>query len=402
MASRTLCSIRAGLLLRYPRCPWQSTQAGSMTGAERMLATARRQPADRTPIWFMRQAGRCLAGYRALRETYDILTITRTPELCARVTLMPVEEFGVDAAVMYADIMLPLIGMGVPFSIDPGIGPLIHAPVRSAADIAALRIVDPREATPELFEAIKLVRHELDGTTAVVGFAGGPFTVASYMIEGKPTKEFSRTKAMLHGEPELWHRLMTTLTEVTISYLQAQVEAGAQMIQLFDSWAGALSVPAYEQMVLPYSRRILEAVGGDAACRRSTSGPPPRTSSRRWRAPAPTSSASTGACPSTRPGAGSATAASRATSIPGVMLAPFEVVAREARQILELAGGRPGHIFNLGHGVLPETLERPPPPPGGTRPRGHRPEPDREAEQPASTLERWLSSASSSRPSAPR
>ena len=129
-----------------------------MTGAERMLAAARRRPADRTPIWFMRQAGRCLAGYRALRETYDILTITRTPELCARVTLMPVEEFGVDAAVMYADIMLPLIGMGVPFSIDPGIGPLIHAPVRTAADVAALRIVDPREATPELFEAIKLVR----------------------------------------------------------------------------------------------------------------------------------------------------------------------------------------------------------------------------------------------------
>jgi len=237
------------------------THTGSMTGAERMLATARLQPADRTPIWFMRQAGRCLAGYRALRETYDILTITRTPELCARVTLMPVEEFGVDAAVMYADIMLPLLGMGVPFSIDPGIGPLIHEPLRTEADVAALRLVDPREATPELFEAIKLVRRELDGKTAVVGFAGGPFTMASYMIEGKPTKEFSRTKAMLHGEPELWHRLMNTLTEVTIRYLRAQVDAGAQMVQLFDSWAGALSVSAYEQMVLPYSRRILEAAG---------------------------------------------------------------------------------------------------------------------------------------------
>ena len=235
-------------------------QAAPMTGAERMLATARREPADRTPIWFMRQAGRCLAGYRALRETYDILTITRTPELCARVTLMPVEEFGVDAAVMYADIMLPLIGMGVPFSIDPGIGPIIHGPVRNASDVDALRIVDPREANPELFEAIKLVRRELDGTTAVVGFAGGPFTVASYMIEGKPTKEFSLTKAMLHGEPDLWRRLMETLTEVTIGYLQTQVEAGAQMIQLFDSWAGALSVAAYEAMVMPYSRRILEAV----------------------------------------------------------------------------------------------------------------------------------------------
>ena len=154
------------------------TPTGSMTGAERMLATARRrQPADRTPVWFMRQAGRCLAGYRALRETYDILTITRTPELCARVTLMPVEEFGVDAAVMYADIMLPLIGMGVPFSIDPGVGPLIHAPVRTPGDVSALRIIDPREATPELFEAIRLVRRATgreDGRGRVRGRARSP------------------------------------------------------------------------------------------------------------------------------------------------------------------------------------------------------------------------------------
>ena len=217
---------------------------------------------------------------------------------------------------MYADIMLPLTGMGVPFSIDPGIGPIIHAPVRSAADVDALRIVDPRESTPELYEAIRLVRKELDGTTAVVGFAGGPFTVASYMIEGKPTKEFSKTKAMLHGDPELWHRLMSTLTEVTITYLEAQVEAGAQMIQLFDSWAGALSVAAYETSVLPYSRRILEAVAetgrADDPLRHHHLAPP----RGRWRAPGPTSSASTGVCRSTSRGAGSATAPSRATSIP--------------------------------------------------------------------------------------
>ncbi len=330
------------------------TRTDSMTGAERMLAAARCQPADRTPIWFMRQAGRCLAGYRALRETYDILTITRTPELCARVTLMPVDEFGVDAAVMYADIMLPLIGMGVPFSIDPGIGPLVHAPVRTAADVAALRIVDPREATPDLFEAIKLVRHELDGKTAVVGFAGGPFTVASYMIEGRPTKEFSSTKAMLHGDPELWHRLMTTLTEVTIAYLRAQVEAGAQMIQLFDSWAGALSISAYEQMVLPYSRRILESVGETGvptihfgtttahlleAMARSGAG----VISVDWRLPLDEAWSRIG------------DRGIQGNLDPGVMLAPFEVVAREARQILDLAGGRAGHIFNLGHGVLPDT-----------------------------------------------
>ena len=325
-----------------------------MTGAERMLAAARREPSDRTPIWFMRQAGRCLAGYRALRETYDILTITRTPELCAQVTIMPVEEFGVDAAVMYADIMLPLIGMGVPFSIDPGIGPLIHAPVRSAADVEALRIVDPRESTPELFEAIRLVRRQLDGTTAVVGFAGGPFTVASYMIEGKPTKEFSRTKAMLHGGPELWHRLMTTLTDVTIAYLQAQVEAGAQMIQLFDSWAGALSVAAYEHSVLPYSKRILAAVAetGVPTIHFGTTTSHLLEAMARcgsdvisvdWRLPLDEAWQRIG------------DRGIQGNLDPGVMLAPFDVVAREARLILELAGGRPGHIFNLGHGVLPET-----------------------------------------------
>ncbi len=329
-------------------------QAGPMTGAERILATARRQPADRTPIWFMRQAGRCLAGYRALRETYDILTITRTPELCARVTLMPVEEFGVDAAVMYADIMLPLIGMGVPFSIDPGIGPIIHEPVRNAADVNKLRIVDPREANPELFEAIKLVRRELDGTTAVVGFAGGPFTVASYMIEGKPTKEFSLTKTMLHGEPELWRRLMETLTEVTISYLQAQVEAGAQMIQLFDSWAGALSVAAYEAMVMPYSRRILEAVSetGVPTIHFGTTTSHLLESMARcgsdvisvdWRLPLAEAWRRIG------------DRGIQGNLDPGVMLAPFDVVAREAREVLAQAGGRPGHIFNLGHGVLPDT-----------------------------------------------
>jgi uroporphyrinogen decarboxylase len=331
-----------------------TTRTASMTGAERMLAAARREPADRTPIWFMRQAGRCLAGYRALRETYDILTITRTPELCARVTLMPVEEFGVDAAVMYADIMLPLVGMGVPFSIDPGIGPIIHAPVRSASDVAALRVVEPREATPDLFEAIRLVRRQLEGRTAVVGFAGGPFTVASYMIEGRPTKEFALTKAMLHGEPELWHRLMSTLTEVTISYLRAQVDAGAQMIQLFDSWAGALSVAAYERSVLPYSRRILTAL--------SDTGVPtihfgtttshlleamarcgPDVISVDWRLPLDEAWSRIG------------DRAIQGNLDPGVMLAPFEVVAREAREILALAGGRPGHIFNLGHGVLPDT-----------------------------------------------
>ncbi|MFN2462409.1 MAG: uroporphyrinogen decarboxylase family protein, partial [Candidatus Dormibacteria bacterium] len=194
-----------------------------MTGEERFLAACRSEPVDRTPVWFMRQAGRCLQEYRDLRESYDILTITRTPELCARVTRMPVDTFGVDAAVLYADIMLPLEGMGVHFSIDPGVGPIIHNPVRTAADVAALRIIDAEEATPHLFETIRMLARDLSGKTALIGFAGAPFTVASYMIEGRPTKEFGRCKGLMYGDPTSWHRLMETLTEVTIRYLRAQV-----------------------------------------------------------------------------------------------------------------------------------------------------------------------------------
>jgi uroporphyrinogen decarboxylase len=326
-----------------------------MTGAERIIAAARRQPVDRTPVWFMRQAGRALAGYRRLREDHDILTLTRTPELCAEVTLLPVHELDVDAAVMYADIMLPLIGMGVPFSIDPGIGPIIHEPVRNQASISALRVVDPLDATPELFAAIDMVRRELTGRAAVIGFAGAPFTVASYMVEGRPTRDFARCKALMFGDANSWHKLMDTLTEVTIRYLRAQVQAGADVIQLFDSWAGALSVDAYTENVLPYTSRIIAAV--------RVSG-------------VPTIHFATG---TTHLLEAIATAGSDVVSVdwriaidrawprigfdraiqgnldPGILLAPFDVVAEHARAVLASAARRTGHIFNLGHGVLADT-----------------------------------------------
>src|SRR5919107_102976 len=202
-------------------------------GAARMLAACRGEPVDRTPVWFMRQAGRCLAGYRRLRERYGILEITRTPELCAQVTTMPVDTFGVDGAVLYADIMLPLYGMGVPFSIDPGVGPIVHRPVRDAAAVEALRVVEAEEATPELFETIRMLRRDLGGRAALIGFAGAPYTVASYLIEGRPSKEHARAKALLYG---------------------------VQVVQLFDSWMGDLGRREYEAAVLPYSRRIFEAV----------------------------------------------------------------------------------------------------------------------------------------------
>ncbi|MGH7722428.1 MAG: uroporphyrinogen decarboxylase [Candidatus Dormibacteria bacterium] len=325
----------------------------AMTGATRFLAAIERRPVDRTPVWFMRQAGRCLAAYRELRERYDILTMTRTPELCARVTLMPVEEFGVDAAVLYADIMLPLFGMGVPFSIDPGLGPVIHAPVRDAAAVRGLRIVDPQEATPELFEAIRMVRGELEGRTAVLGFAGAPFTVASYLIEGRPTKDFARSKALMYGQPSLWHELMETLTEVTIRYLRAQVAAGVQAVQLFDSWVGALSAADYAEHVLPYVRRIFGAVAGavptihfgtsTAHLLEEMAGAGSDAVSVDWRLPLDRAWSRIGE------------RAIQGNLDPTVCLAPWPVVEREAARVLAEAGGRPGHVFNLGHGVLADT-----------------------------------------------
>jgi uroporphyrinogen decarboxylase len=330
-----------------------SAPPATMTGATRFLAAVRRQPVDRTPVWFMRQAGRCLAGYRELRERYDILTMTRTPELCAKVTIMPVEELGVDAAVLYADIMLPLFGMGVPFSIDPGLGPVIHAPLRDAAAIRALRIVDAEEATPELFDAIRLVRAELEGRTAVLGFAGAPFTVASYLIEGRPTKDFAHSKALMYGQPALWHELMETLTEVTIRYLRAQVAAGVQAVQLFDSWVGALGAREYSEHVLPYVRRIFAGVAGTvptihfgtstAHLLEEMAGAGSDAVSVDWRLPLDRAWARIGE------------RAIQGNLDPTVCLAPWPVVEREAGRVLDEANGRPGHVFNLGHGVLADT-----------------------------------------------
>src|SRR5436190_16643930 len=221
----------------------------SSTGVERFLAACQRKPADATPIWFMRQAGRCLAQYRELRKRYDILTMAKTPDLCTQVTLMPVEQFGVDAAVLYDDIMLPLEGMGISFEIEPDIGPIIHNPVRSMRDVEALRILDAEESTPYVMEAIRLVRRELEGKQAVIGFSGAPFTLACYMIEGRPSRDYGIAKSLMYGQPEVWHKLMDKLTEVASHYLLAQIKAGADVVQLFDSWVGALSPSIYRQFV---------------------------------------------------------------------------------------------------------------------------------------------------------
>src|SRR5690349_12770996 len=218
---------------------------------DRLLRACRHEPVDATPIWFMRQAGRSFAAYRKLRERYGILELAKTPELCAEVTLMPVNELGVDAAVLFADIMLPLEPMGVDLRIEPEVGPIIDRPIRSAADVAALRPFDPAEVSFTL-DAIRLVRRELDGAAGVIGFSGAPFTLACYLIEGRPSRDYAIAKAFMYREPEAWHALMERLSTMIVAYLRAQIDAGADVVQVFDCWVGGLGPADYQEFVQPH------------------------------------------------------------------------------------------------------------------------------------------------------
>jgi uroporphyrinogen decarboxylase len=318
-----------------------------------LVRALRRERVERTPVWYMRQAGRCLAEYRALRETHGILEIARNPELCARVTRMPVDRLGVDAAVLYADIMLPLDGMGVPFHIQPDLGPIVERPVRAAKDVAALRVVAAEEATPYLFETIRALRRDLPAEVALIGFAGAPFTLASYLIEGHPSRDYARTKAMLFGDPRLWEWLMDTVAEVLTRYLRAQIAAGVDVVQLFDSWAGALAPEDYERAVLPYTQRIFAALGPGVPRIHFATGNPAllpligsvecEAVSVDWRMPLDEAWQRIG------------DRAIQGNLDPAVCLAPWTIVQARAEDVLRRAGGRAGHVFNLGHGVLPET-----------------------------------------------
>ena len=324
-----------------------------MTGAGRMFAALHHEQPDATPVWFMRQAGRALPAYRALRERYAILTLAKTPELCAEVTLMPVQAFGVDAAVMFADIMLPIEPMGVDLEIEPTIGPIIHNPIRSAADVARLRVIEPAEDVGFVMEAIRLVRRELDGRQAVIGFSGSPFTLACYLIEGRPSRDYATARALMYREPETWHELMRRLTEVVIRYLAAQVAAGAQLVQLFDSWVGALSPADYVTYVQPHVARIFGAIRDVPTIHFGTQ---------------------TASLLEEMARAGGDVIGVDARQLLDVaweriglqrgiqgnldgarLLAGWEATEPGALDVLRRAGGRPGHIFNLGHGVLPDT-----------------------------------------------
>ena len=317
-----------------------------------LVRALRREPVERTPVWFMRQAGRSLPEYRALRERHSFFEVSNTPELCAEVTLQPVRRHGVDAAVLFADIVTPLLGMGIDVELVEGVGPVVAEPVTSAADVDRLRLPDPQEAYRPVLEAVRIVRRELGPDQALVGFCGGPFTVAGYLVEGKPSRDFVRVKELMYREPSVWHALMDRLAEGFADYVDAQAAAGADVVQLFDSWVGALTVSDYEEFVAPYSARILTrvdvptihfgtgtthllaamaAVGGDAV-------------GLDWRVPLDEGWLAVGP-----------DRAVQGNLDPAALLAPWARVEAAAEDVLARAQGRPGHVFNLGHGVLPAT-----------------------------------------------
>ncbi len=321
---------------------------------DRFLRACRREPVDRTPIWLMRQAGRFLPEYRELRSKYDMLTMCRTPEIAVQVTLQPLKHFDLDAAILFSDIMIPLQGMGIRFDIEEGLGPVIGKPVRSQQDADALRVVEPEEDVPFVIEAIRILRAELEDRLPLIGFAGAPFTLASYIVEGRPSRDFARTKVMMHCDPSAWHTLMEKLASSIAAYLHAQIRAGAQAVQLFDSWVGALSPQDYTQYVLPYSKLVFDALAftgvprihfgtGTASLLELLHQAGGDVIGLDWRVPLDVAWHRLG------------DVALQGNLDPVLMLASPEVVKQQARLILDQVHNRNGHIFNLGHGVLPNT-----------------------------------------------
>ena len=319
----------------------------------RFVRAARRQAVDCTPIWLMRQAGRSLPEYRKLRERWSLVEIVAQPDLCAEVTLQPVRRLAVDAAVMFADIMLPLRGMGVEFELVESVGPVIAHPVRTPADVDALGKPEGEEAAPQVIQAVRRVVAE--SPVPVICFCGAPFTLASYLIEGRPSRDFSLTKRFMYCEPAAFDRLLGKLATVMARYLAAQVGAGASALQVFDSWVGALAVEDYEARVAPHTKAIFEATGhlgvprvhfgtGTAGLLESIVTTGPDLVSLDWRVPLDAGWRRVGLDRGVQ-----------GNLDPAVLLGPLDLVRERARDVLRRAAGRPGHVFNLGHGVLPET-----------------------------------------------
>ena len=317
----------------------------------RFLAACRGETPDAVPVWFMRQAGRSLPEYRKLREGRDILEMCRTPELATEITLQPVRRLGVDAAILFSDIVVPLLGMGVDVDIKPRIGPVIDDPIRTTADIDGLRSLDPANDVPFVLETIRLLKKELD--VPLIGFAGAPFTLASYLVEGGPSKDHRIAKSFMYSEPEAWQKLMDKLAEATLAYLRAQIDAGVDAIQLFDSWAGHLSPADYERYVAPASTTILRGLDGTvprihfgvgtAQLLERMAGAGSDVMGIDWRVPLDAARRRLGN-----------DVVLQGNLDPTVCLAPWNVIEEKAVDVLSRLGGK-RHIFNLGHGVLPET-----------------------------------------------
>jgi uroporphyrinogen decarboxylase len=333
----------------------EAALAGRFTDSP-FIRACRGEPHEQVPVWFMRQAGRALAEYRAVRAEHSFEAVVTTPELAAEVTLQPVRRYGVDAAVLFSDIVTPVQGIGIDVTITPGVGPVVATPVRAASDLARLRPLEPEADIPYVLDTVSLLVDAL--AVPLIGFAGAPFTLASYLVEGGPSRSYTRTKALMFSDELTWHRLLDRLATITLASLRAQVDRGASAVQLFDSWAGALAPVDYERYVLPHSRRVLEGLHEHAA----------------HRVPRVHFGVGTGELLGLMAAAGADVVGVdwrvplddarrrvpdgvglQGNLEPAVCLGPWHQVETRVRDVLARAGGRPDHVFNLGHGVLPAT-----------------------------------------------
>lgn len=318
-----------------------------------LLRACRREPVPYTPVWFMRQAGRALPEYRRLREKYSFAQLLQNPDLATEVTVLPVRRLGVDAAILFADLATPLTGTGVRYAVRDAEGLVVETPIRTAADVQRLRVPEPAESVPYVLETVRRCRQVLD--VPLIGFVGAPFTVATYLVEGRTGRDYHATRAFMYRDPARWHALMTWLTAVLTKYAVALVEAGVQVVQVFDSWVGALSPSAYQTFVLPYVQQLIQAVRAqDVPVIHFATG-------------------TAGILPFLREAGGDVIGVDWRVAIdwawaqvgpdvgiqgnldPAVLLADVPTIRAAAQDILDRVGGRPGHVFNLGHGVLPQT-----------------------------------------------
>jgi uroporphyrinogen decarboxylase len=321
---------------------------------DRFLKACRGEKTDAVPVWFMRQAGRSQPEYRALKEKYGLFEITHQPELCAYVTRLPVEQYDVDAAILYKDIMTPIPALGINVEIKNGIGPVIDSPIRSAADIEKMGELEPEKDIPYVLDTIKLLTKE-QLHVPLIGFSGGPFTVASYLIEGGPSKNYNKTKALMHSDPKAWELLMKKLGAMTVTYLKSQIEAGAKAVQIFDSWVGALNAEDYKRHVKPVMNEIFHALKeenvplimygvGAGHLAEEWNDLPVDVIGLDWRTQI-NDARNTGI-----------KKALQGNLDPAVLLAPWEVIEEKTKQILEQGMKSDNYIFNLGHGIFPEIL----------------------------------------------